>query len=180
MLLTLLFYSNNTDLLNDELTTIIKKFQNYPSAMKLKSRYNFQERFTFKPVPVKYVEDIIKNIPNNKADEGEIPVHIIKQSGFTYQMLTDFINDALSQGIFPDSLKFANITPVHKKDEASNKESYRPVRVLPLFSKIFEQFIYDQLRQYLEKYLIVCYAVFGKLIPHNILYSNYYKYGKKN
>ena len=87
-------------------------------------------------------------------------------------MLTDYINDALSQGIFPDSLKFANITPVHKKDHATDKENYRAVSVLPLFSKIFEKVIYDQLKVY--------YAVFGKLIPHNMLRSNYYKHGKKN
>ena len=68
-------------------------------------------------------------------------------------MLTDCINDALSQGIFPDSLKFANITPVHKKDEATDKQNYRPVSVTPLFSKIFEKDIYDQLIQYLDKYL---------------------------
>ena len=53
--------SNNTDLLNDQLTAIIKKFRNHPSIIKLKSKYNFQENFSFKPVPVKYVENIIKN-----------------------------------------------------------------------------------------------------------------------
>ena len=68
-------------------------------------------------------------------------------------MLTDCINDALSRGIFPDSLKFANITPVHKKDEATDKQNYRPVSVLPLLSKVFEKVIYDQLSQYLDKYL---------------------------
>ena len=145
--------SNKTDLLNDQLTAIIKKFRNHPSIIKLKSKYNFQGNFSFKPVPVKYVEIIIKNIPNNRAAGGEIPLHILKQSGFTYQMLTDCINGALSQGIFPDSLKLANITPVHKKDETTDKENYRPVSVLPLFSKIFEKVIYDQLSQYLEKYL---------------------------
>ena len=101
--------SNNTDLLNDQLTAIIKKFQNHPSIKKLKSKYNFQEKFSFKPVPVNYVESIIKNIPNNKAARGEIPLHILKQCGFTYQMLTDCINDALPQGIFPAGLKFANL-----------------------------------------------------------------------
>ena len=101
---------------------------------------------------MKYVENI-KNIPKNKATGGEKPLHIRKQSGFTYQMLTDCINDALSQGIFPDSLKFANITPVHKKDEATDKQNYRPVSVLPLLSKVFEKVIYDQLSQYLDKYL---------------------------
>ena len=56
--------------------------------------------------------------------------------------------DALSQGIFPDSLNFANITPVHKKEEATDKQNYRPVSVLPLFSKVFEKVIYDQLSQF--------------------------------
>ena len=171
--------SNNTDLLNDQLTDIIKKFQNHPSIKKLKSKYNFQEKFSFKSVPVNYVESIIKNIPNNKAARGEIPLHILKQCGFTYQMFTDCINDDLSQGIFLDSLKFADITPVHKKDEANDKQNYRPVSVLPLLSKVFEKVIYDQLSQYIHKYLVY-YAVFGKLIPQNMLYSNYYKHGKKN
>ena len=47
-------------------------------------------------------------------------------------MLTDCINDAIvRQNIFPDGLKFADITPVHKKDETANKENYRLVSVLP-------------------------------------------------
>ena len=74
-------------------------------------------------------------------------------------MLTDCINDAIvGENIFPDILKFADIKPVHKKDETTNKENYRPVSVLPLISKIFERIIYDQLSEYLEKYLnsILC------------------------
>ena len=107
--------SNNTDLLNDQPTTIIKNFQNHPRIMKLKSKYHLQEKFSSKPVPVKHVESSIKNIPTNKVTAGEIPLHILKQCRFTYKMLTDCINNALSQGIFPDSLKSADITPVRKK-----------------------------------------------------------------
>ena len=44
----------------------------------LKSKYNFQKKLSFKLVPVKYVENIINNIPNNKAAGGEIPLHILK------------------------------------------------------------------------------------------------------
>ena len=80
-------------------------------------------------------------------------LHILKQSSFTDQMLTDCTNDALSQSIFPDSLKYANITLVHKKDEATDNQSYRPMSVLPSLSKPFEKLIFDQLRQYLDKYL---------------------------
>ena len=74
-------------------------------------------------------------------------------------MLADCINDAIvGEDIFPDSLKFGDITPVHKKDETTNKENYRPISVLPLISKIFERIIHDQLSEYLEKYLnsILC------------------------
>ena len=39
--------SNNTYLLNDQLTVIIKKFQNHPSIMELKSKYNSQEKNSF-------------------------------------------------------------------------------------------------------------------------------------
>ena len=144
---------------NEKLTTIIKKFENHPSIMKIKSKYTIQEMFSVKPVTVKDVENIIKNIPKNKASGGEIPLKILKQSRFTYEMLTDCVNDAIvGENILPDSLKFADITPVHKKDETTNKENYRPVSVLPLISKIFERIIYDQLSEYLEKYLnsILC------------------------
>ena len=124
---------------NEKRTTVIKKFENHPSIMKIKSKYAIKEKFSIKPVTVKDVENIIKNMPNNKASGGEIPLNILKQSSFTYKTLTDCINDAkVGEDIFPDSLKFGDIRPGHKKDETTNKENYRPISVLPLISKIFE------------------------------------------
>ena len=99
------------------------------------------------PVTVKDIENVIKNIPTNKVTGGAIPLNVLKQSGFTYLMLRDCINDCLLKGSFPDSLKF------HKKDEPTDKENYRPVSVLPLLSQIFEKLIYDQLNEYLDQYL---------------------------
>ena len=138
---------------NEKVITIIKKFENHPSIMKIKSKYAIQEKFSVKSVTVKDVENTIKNIPNIKASGGEIPVNILKQSRFTYEMLTDCINYAIvGEDIFPVSLKSGDIAPVHKKDETINKENYRPVSVVPLISKIFERIIHDQVSQYLEKY----------------------------
>ena len=47
------------------------------------------------------------------------------------------VNELVLRGIFPDLLKMADITPVHKKDDTSNKENYRPVSILPSISKNF-------------------------------------------
>ena len=79
-----------------------------------------KEKFSFLSVSVKDVENVIKNIPSNKAPRGDIPIQILKKSGFTYQILTNCINDAIDKGVFPDSLKIATITPVHKKDESTD------------------------------------------------------------
>ena len=64
-----------------------------------------KEKFCFQPVFVKDVENVIKNISSNKASGDDIPIQILKQSGFTYQILTDCINDAINKGVFPDRLK---------------------------------------------------------------------------
>ena len=41
-------------------------------------------------------------------------------------------------GKFRNCLKLANITPVFKKGARASKSNYRPVSILPVFSKIFE------------------------------------------
>ena len=58
-----LFNEKYENIHNEKLTTIIKKFENHPSIMKIKSKYTIQEMFSVKPVTVKDVENIIKNIP---------------------------------------------------------------------------------------------------------------------
>ena len=52
---------------NENITTMIKKFESHLSIMKIKSKYAIQEKFSVKPIIVKDVENIIKNIPGNKA-----------------------------------------------------------------------------------------------------------------
>ena len=114
---------NNEDLTEETLTKIIKKFQNHPSIVEIKSKHLIKEHFSFQPVSVKDVENVIKNISSNKTSGGDIPLQILKQSKFTYQILTDCINDAINKGVFTDSLEIVNITPTHKKDEATDMKT---------------------------------------------------------
>ena len=154
--------SKNEDLTEKTLTKIIKKFKNHPSIVKIKNKYLIQEQFSFQGVSVKVIENVIKNILSNKALGGDVPIQILKQFGFNYQILTDCINDAINKDVFPDSLKIAKITPAHKKDEPTDKENYRPLSVLPLLSKVFERLLYDQLGEYLQKYLNTLLCGFRK------------------
>ena len=43
-----------------------------------------------------------------------------------------------------DCLKQAKVIPVCKKEEKLDKSNYRPVKILPVISKIYERLIYDE------------------------------------
>ena len=65
------------------------------------------------------------------------------------------------KGIFPDDLKIARVTPIFKAGDESEMGNYRPISVLPCFSKILERIIYHRLFKYLAANKILCKNQFG-------------------
>ena len=51
-------------------------------------------------------------------------------------------SSCIESGIFP---KMANVVPIHKQDDKQNVKNYRPVSFLPIFGKIFERRIYNEM-----------------------------------
>jgi hypothetical protein len=47
---------------------------------------------------------------------------------------------------FPDKLKTAKVIPVHKKRDTRDIQNYRPIALLPVFSKLPEKLMYNRLR----------------------------------
>ena len=69
---------------------------------------------------------------------------------------------SLTTGVFPDSLKKARVTPIPKEgDKICNLSNYRPILVLPVFSKAFEKVSYTQLYDYLENNSILHKQQYG-------------------
>ena len=56
----------------------------------------------------------------------------------------------LETGNFPSNWKRGNIVQVHKKGNKDLINNYRPMSLLPIFSKIYEKCIYDTLYNYFE------------------------------
>ena len=129
----------------DEIDNIVSKSKTHPGIVKIKKHFKIKTTFSFSPTSKDEIVAIIKNIQNNIAAGGEIPLNILKKSNFIFNDLTECVNYTLN-GKWKNFLtpkKNANINPVLKKDDPTDKINYHPVRVLPLLSKIFEKVIYN-------------------------------------
>ena len=49
---------------------------------------------------------------NQKPAGRDISLKLLKQCDFTCEKLTNCIDNSIIEGLFPDSLKIANVTPV--------------------------------------------------------------------
>ena len=62
---------------------------------------------------------------------------------------------------YANALKVAKVIPTHKSGDTSNPSNYRPISILPHFSKIFEQILLKDLQSFLDKNNILCPNQFG-------------------
>ena len=54
----------------------------------------------------------------------------------------------LEEGVFPDDWKKSNLVPIHKRDSQNLIKNYRPITLLPVFSKVFERPIFNSMFNY--------------------------------
>jgi len=95
----------------------------------------------------KEINKIINSLKNkNSSGYEEITTKIIKISKpFTISPIINIHNKMLAQGVYPERLKFSLIKPVYKSGDKSSPSNYKPISLLPAFSKIFEKVIYKRL-----------------------------------
>ena len=75
---------------------------------------------------------------------------MVKSVHIYSQLLTNIFNDYVESGNFPDVLKYADIRPVFKKGDTTDKTDCRPINTFSNFSKVFEGLIYAQINSFME------------------------------
>ena len=90
---------------------------------------------------------IIQNLNPNKAHgHDKVSIWMLKICGNSLYRPSELILiDCLVNGIFPSVWKKGNIVPVHKKNDKQRLNNYRPISLLPICSKIFEQLIFNEM-----------------------------------
>ncbi|KAG8310406.1 hypothetical protein J6590_108838 [Homalodisca vitripennis] len=69
---------------------------------------------------------------------------------FIKKPLTNLINSSLISGHFSSKLKISKVISIFKKDDTKEVSCYKPVTILPSFSKIFKHIVYNELLKFLE------------------------------
>ena len=65
--------------------------------------------------------------------------------------LTHLINQSILQGHFPKELKLAKVLPIFKSDDEQLVQNYRPISILPFFSKVFEKILSKYIIEFMEE-----------------------------
>lgn len=114
---------------------------------------NLPKEFSVREVTHNEVRSVINNLKNSKSkDPYNITVRIVKSLiNIIITPLTKLINQCIRNNTFPCCLKTAKVIPVFKKGAKDDPSNYRPISLVPLFAKIFECLLKNQINQYFEE-----------------------------
>ena len=103
----------------------------YPNSLHLSPSTDFE------------ISNILKNLKDGASGYDDLsPKHVKLVTTGIASPLSHIINLSLAQGKFPDELKKAKVTPLFKSGDAMLVNNYRPISVLPVFSKLMPHIIY--------------------------------------
>ena len=115
------------------------------------------------PVTAEEVKCIVINNLKRKSNElNSLSLFVLIAIGdVLYPSIASLVNCSFASGIFPDLLKITKITPIFKSGNPKDVCNYRPVSVLPLFSKIYERCMYNRLSDFLTRHSVISDCQFG-------------------
>ena len=109
------------------------------------------------------------SLKSNKSNGfDDINANVVKQIyTLIKRPLIYIFNCSIQKGIFPDKLKIARVTPIFKSGEETVISNYRPISVLPCFSKILEKIMYNRLYPFFRENKILYEKQFGFQANHS-------------
>jgi hypothetical protein len=111
---------------------------------------------------------IITGLKEGSAGWDEIHAKVIKCSYKLFMKpLVFLINKSLTQGVVPRELKRAKVIPIFKSGDPMLIKNFRPVSVLPLFSKLFERVMYNRLINFINRNNLLYRYQFGFREKHS-------------
>ena len=140
--------NNNAEIDANIILQEVTKFQNKPCATN--AQFNFSE------VNGLEVIKAVKSIKTNATGIDDISSFFIKASiEHTADILADIINASFVNNFFPTRWKQAIVKPIPKISNPIKASDYRPISLLPAFSKIAEKIAAKQMMEFLKEHKVL-------------------------
>ena len=117
-------------------------------------------------------QKIINNLKTTRPGYNDIHQKIIKQISMIIAIpLSHIINCSLISGIVPSKHKIAKVIPIFKNGHREDMYNYRPISILPSFSKILGKILANRLLPFLLRYNILYDHQFGSMPGKNTTHA---------
>ena len=112
-----------------------------------------QKNMEYKYLTFEEFEKAFKSVKHDKAArhddiDSNIIIKVFDETIYPLFMIFLF---SFNEGIFPEPLKVVKFSPIFKVGNVEEIRNYRPVSVLPIFSKVLEIIMYNRTYQYFRE-----------------------------
>ena len=148
-------------------TTCAKKLcGNLPSIFNWKNESDINQANTHFKFHIICKQKVLRYLPNLKSTKApghdKLPPKMLKDAApILAEPLAYIINRSLTDSTVPSKLKIAKVIPLFKSGTKTSMDYYRPISILPAFSKILERVVYEQLSDYLESNDLITSSQYG-------------------
>ena len=149
------FFTNIGPKLASKIQNVNTNFKQYLPKIETKMQFHELTKEEF--------EQVFKSMKRNKAKgiddiNGNVVLDVYNE---IKEPLFKIFKSSLKNGVFPNALKYAKVRPIFKSGDTAEIGNYRPISVLPFFSKILEKIMYNRVYNYLIKHNLIYNKQFG-------------------
>lgn len=112
-----------------------------------------EKTFFFRPISPIELCKIVDALENKASLDFDDISNVLLKNIFIYiaDVVSHIFNLSFTNGVVPDRLKVAVVIPLFKKGNHKLKENYRPISLLPIFSKLLEKALKLRMMNFLDE-----------------------------
>ncbi|XP_077279091.1 uncharacterized protein LOC143906722 [Temnothorax americanus] len=136
----------------ESVVNIVNEIDRVENAQVEYERISSSEMKEFKEITEEQLDKVITGLDIRKGGGEGITAEEIKMTWrINKDKILGLINKSLQEGKVPENWKNSIITPIPKVVGNDKAEDYRAINTLPVYEKILEQMVKDQLLDYIDK-----------------------------
>ena len=142
----------------------VRKIESYLNSIPQNNKSIFLD-----PTSRQEIETLIRDLlPKNSSGHDNVSNRLLKRLlPAMLEPLAILFNKSLSEGVFPEVMKKADVIPLYKAKDNQETNNYRPISLLLTISKLLEKIMYKRTYRFLENSKQIYKSQYGFRTAHS-------------